>query len=74
MVSPNFVPNKGKRWEKSDSARDIINNAANGNTNKNRQISANRPMVFTPFVQTKAEKKKKKIKEKKVGAVSKKAA
>ena len=70
----NFVPNRGRRWEKFVSHTDIIKIARKGTRNKNRQISAILPTHFKPFVQRNAEKKKKNKKEKKVGSVSKKIA
>ena len=68
------VPKKGIRLEKSAFVKDIIISTQKGKRNKNKQRSALRPMLFTPFTQAKAAKKKKAAKEKAVGAVSKKAA
>ena len=62
MVSPNFLPNKGKRWEKSAANKDMPMSARKGIRNKNKQRSAARPKVFNPFAHKNAEKTKKETK------------
>ena len=74
MLSPNFVPNKGRRWVKSVSVTAIPNKARKGIKNKNKHKSALLPTVFKPFIEIKALSKKNIAKEKVVGAVSKNAA
>ena len=74
MVSPNFLPNKGKSLEKSAVNKDIPISARKGMRKRNKHKSAARPKVFNPFAHKKPEKTKKEPKANTVGEVSKKAA
>ena len=74
VVSPNFVPKMGRRWEKSTSVKDVAIKNRKGRANRNKHKSAARPSAFKPFAQTNADKMKKKAKENTVGDVSKNAA